>query len=572
MAKRLAVFLLIMGVFFAGCLTGSNKGSASSYDGECDILIIGAGIAGSAAALTASDELGANGKIILLEADSFIGGSFATAGGGWNADISAVNSEGNIKPDWGTWYAGGGGVKGNGRDIGLNSLRFPQNHGYPDVVKLTKVAAYAFGLRNDSFAAWGIPMSGNPKESGRSSFLDPDDPKIAGGPAGAKAFARALANRDVSKGGNIQLLLNVRARSFIFDDKNTVIGVNAEDTRAGNNTKYKFSGKKIIIATGGYSRNNKMLAEYVSDEVNPGFKKMAQADWFRTVAAKYHLGDGITLALSAGGVLQKDHYIVFDNGGFCAGYDKDTPDRLPTTPNNYQSAFRAYVFQGMPLLQMKNYIVVNSEGKRFAGENDDLGIGMGSFGNKMVADGKPPYHVIFSSQEYMAPNGSWNLVDALNAGANLTGQNEILKDDTLAGLAGKMGIASANVPDFLNTVKIYNGYVDAKRDDDFNKDADFLTKKFIDGENGPFFAVKVYPGALSSWGGIETDWRSRLLDKNRNPIPNLYAAGEVTDRDMFNGIYIGSTSLVLGPTQAKIAVIDAVSLIKGGQGAPDIVK
>ena len=548
--------------------------ASQSFDGECDILVIGAGIAGATTALTASDELGADGRVILLEADSYIGGSFAMAGGAANGEVSAANKDGNISPDWGTWYGGAPGIKGNGKGQGLNSLRFSQENGYPDSGKLTKVAAYAYGLRKDSFPAWGIPVTGKPDDSGNFIFLDPNDPGIKGGPAGARSFARALENRDVSKGGNIRLFLNTRVKSFIFDDKNIVIGVNTEDTRAGNITKYRFGGKKIIITTGGYSRNNKMLAEYVAEETNPGLKKMAQADWFRASTAKYHLGDGISLALSAGGVLQKEHYITFDNGGYGAGYDRDFPERLPVSPVNYRSALGANVFMDKPLIQMKNYITVNGEGRRFASEDENIGIVRGSFGNKMIADGKPPYHVIFNSSPYMSPDGSWNLVDALNAGADLTSQIEILRDETLSGLAVKMGMAPAGVSNFLITVDTYNGYVEARCDKDFNKAPELLTVKFIDGSagNGPFFAVKVYPGSLSSWGGVETDWRCRLLGKDGNVIPNLYTAGEVTDRDMFNGLYIGATSLIICPAQGKIAAIDAVSLLKGGSGAPDLVK
>src|SRR5439155_9901703 len=41
----------------------------------------------------------------------------------------------------------------------------------------------------------------------------------------------------------------------------------------------------------------------------------------------------------------------------------------------------------------------------------------------------------------------------------------------------------------------------------------------------PFYAVRVYSGALGTKGGPQTDGDGRVLDVDRRPIPGLYAAG-----------------------------------------------
>jgi predicted oxidoreductase len=55
------------------------------------------------------------------------------------------------------------------------------------------------------------------------------------------------------------------------------------------------------------------------------------------------------------------------------------------------------------------------------------------------------------------------------------------------------------------------------------------TAKFVqitDPKAGPLIAVKLQPMARKSLGGIQTDLESRVLDKNGEPIPGLWACGE----------------------------------------------
>ncbi len=44
---------------------------------------------------------------------------------------------------------------------------------------------------------------------------------------------------------------------------------------------------------------------------------------------------------------------------------------------------------------------------------------------------------------------------------------------------------------------------------------------------GPFYAIRQQGGALSTTGGLAIDPQLRVLDRTRQPIPGLYAAGEV---------------------------------------------
>ena len=43
-----------------------------------------------------------------------------------------------------------------------------------------------------------------------------------------------------------------------------------------------------------------------------------------------------------------------------------------------------------------------------------------------------------------------------------------------------------------------------------------------------YYAVQIAPGIHHTMGGVEVNTKSEVIDKDGNPIPGLYAAGEVT--------------------------------------------
>lgn len=100
--------------------------------------------------------------------------------------------------------------------------------------------------------------------------------------------------------------------------------------------------------------------------------------------------------------------------------------------------------------------------------------------------------------------------------------NEAWSAPTIRELAQKMGVD----PDGLEaTIKRYNGFVDAKKDDDFNKTAVNLTKKI---EKGPFWACYTGMTVHHTMGGLNTNTKAQCLDWTGAVIPRLYAAGEIT--------------------------------------------
>jgi succinate dehydrogenase/fumarate reductase flavoprotein subunit len=120
----------------------------------------------------------------------------------------------------------------------------------------------------------------------------------------------------------------------------------------------------------------------------------------------------------------------------------------------------------------------------------------------------------------------------------------IKKAGTLDELARRMDV---DVPTFLAEVEAYNRAFDAglDREPAFGKSLE-VSKRF---DTPPYYAVQIFPIARKNFGGVKTDIRCRVLNGYFEPIPGLYAAGEVAG--MAGGHINGKAGLegtMLGPS------------------------
>lgn len=112
---------------------------------------------------------------------------------------------------------------------------------------------------------------------------------------------------------------------------------------------------------------------------------------------------------------------------------------------------------------------------------------------------------------------------------------------------------------FRGTVERWNGFVDAGHDADFNrghrKYDQWLGNPFH-GPNpalgridtGPFYAVDVVPGDVSTYGGAVTDAEGRVTRADGTAIEGLYACG-VSTASVMGGVYPGAGASI-GPSMA----------------------
>jgi 3-oxosteroid 1-dehydrogenase len=142
----------------------------------------------------------------------------------------------------------------------------------------------------------------------------------------------------------------------------------------------------------------------------------------------------------------------------------------------------------------------------------------------------------------------------------------IIVADTLDELAKRCSLDPAKL---AATVQRFNQFAKAGVDKDFGRGGSAYNRFFGDPSNhpnpslgtieeGPFYAVKMYPGDVGTAGGLVTDEHARVLRTDGTSIPGLYATGNVTASVVGRsypgaGASIGA-SLVFGYIAAKHAL------------------
>ena len=129
----------------------------------------------------------------------------------------------------------------------------------------------------------------------------------------------------------------------------------------------------------------------------------------------------------------------------------------------------------------------------------------------------------------------------------------LTKADTLEDLAQMIDV---NPSGLVSTVKRFNEMARRGVDEDFGRGSNAYDHFFGDPavkpnpnlgpiETSPFYAVRVYPGDIGTKGGLLTDENARVIHKNGQPIPGLYAAGN-TSASVMGHQYAGPGA-TLGP-------------------------
>ncbi|GAB2831528.1 FAD-dependent oxidoreductase [Microbacterium insulae] len=138
----------------------------------------------------------------------------------------------------------------------------------------------------------------------------------------------------------------------------------------------------------------------------------------------------------------------------------------------------------------------------------------------------------------------------------------MLRDDTVEGLAAKMDLPPGAL---TATIERFNAFARAGVDEDFDRGGNDYDQYWGDGDRGypnrslapltrgPYYAVRVVPGAFGTNGGIVTDHNAAALDVDGVPIPGLYAAGNTTAHPSGAGYPGAGGTLGPGMTMAFIA-------------------
>ncbi len=117
-----------------------------------------------------------------------------------------------------------------------------------------------------------------------------------------------------------------------------------------------------------------------------------------------------------------------------------------------------------------------------------------------------------------------------------TKDGEVIISESLDEIADCIGAS----PDVLkNTIDEYNRFCKQGYDEMFFKDRNFLFPL----TTPPYYCIKCYQGFLGTLGGIRINHKMEVLDRDGNPIPGLYAAGNDTggwETDTYSLVLSGS--------------------------------
>jgi len=332
-----------------------------------------------------------------------------------------------------------------------------------------------------------------------------------GGGPGLVAALTAAARTN-----GIAIAYTAKALSLVADDD----GIQGIRIRHDGRTA-TVATRNVVLAAGGFQANTEWRTRYLG----PGW------DLAKVRGTRFNTGDGIRMALDAGAQPTGNW-----SGCHAVGWDRNAPEFGDlTVGDNFQK--HSYPFS----------IMLNAEGERFVDEGAD-------FRNYTYAK----YGRVILSQPGQF---AWQIFDAkvLHLLRDEYRIRRITKAraDTVEELVGKL--EGVNAQQALATIKAYNAAVG---DAPFNpnvKDGRRTTGLAIPKSNWantiaepPFEAYAVTCGITFTFGGVKIDTDARVLSAEGEPIPGLYAAGEMVG-GLFYFNYPGGTGLMNGAVFGKIA-------------------
>ncbi len=474
---------------------------------KVDVAIVGAGGAGMAAAASASAE---GATVLVLEKAASIGGNTKLGEGTYDSvdpelqasiemtadncaeveeEISATTDDpdyqdlmDDVAADYEEWQETNGETLFD--SVNWHALQTYTGGGcidnIPMIRKFAEEAPVTLTWLEDEI---GIPFKSDyifmaiGGKWARGHQIDMVEATGAEGDNGGSVYISKLEEYATDHGAIIETESPVT--SLIVDDSGRVIGCEATREDGSLITVYADS---TILTTGGYGANADLVLKYSDGAITTTLHSCSVTS----------TGDGLSLAEDVGGnLINLDQIQVHPLGD-----PIDDCGCVSEFVGNWLSA--------------TEYLFVNKEGERFI--NEDATRYEISMAELDQTDGQ--MWLIVDSSEIADDDTRDELI------ASLLSDGHSYVADTLEELAEEIGVD----PEALEaTVEKYNEGME-NGEDEFGKSA---TEESVI-EQGPFYASLRTPTVHYTMGGIEIDLDTHVLDADGNPIPGLYAAGEVT--------------------------------------------
>lgn len=435
-----------------------------------DVVVVGSGGAGMAAALTATE---GGAKAIVFEKRHTPGGTSNLPRGGIFAVESRLQREKNYPFT---------------RDQVFQSfMNFNHWRVNAKLVRafIDKSADTIEWLERQGIEFMELPSTPSPHLVGGYATGHP----VKGQGTGVTVM-KALRARAEEKGVEVYLATAVKK---IVMDKDRVAGVMVD----GRSGRIKVKARAVVIATGGFSSNKGMMKKYCGFDL--GTNLFPLFDLKLT-------GDGIKMAWEVGAVP-----------------DGMGPQLIVGVPGP------GFFESQLPIIQGQPYLWINQEGERFfneeiirnpvfAGNAIARQTGKCSF---LIFDGNTKKHMEQEGVDYFNiffPESKLNDLDGQIKTLIRKKNTNVFVADSLEGLAKKIGVTPGSL---RRTVDEYNRFCEKGHDDHFDKNQKYLRPV----QEPRFYAFRIFSSMYGTLGGIKINEKTEVLNKENRVIPGLYAAG-----------------------------------------------
>jgi tricarballylate dehydrogenase len=332
---------------------------------------------------------------------------------------------------------------------------------------------------------------------------------------GGPGLVDALHTSAEKKG--IKILYGAPALSLLTDDD----GVRGVLARIEGRSR-RLSSRAVVLACGGFESNAEMRARYLG----PSW------DFAKVRGTRYNTGKGIEMALAAG-ALPYGHW----SGAHSVAWDMNAPMFGDLAVGD---AFQKHSYPFG--------IVVNNKGERFIDEGADFrNYTYAKYGREILAQPGASAWQVFDGK-----------VEHLLRDEYRIRQITAVTADTLPALAAQMEGVDGKT--FQETVRAFNAAV--RQDVPFDpnsKDGRGTTGLHIPKSNWantldtpPFRAFGVTCGITFTFGGLKVTPDAAVEDVRGEPIPGLFAAGELVGGLFYNN-YPGGSGLTAGAVFGRLA-------------------
>ncbi len=275
------------------------------------------------------------------------------------------------------------------------------------------------------------------------------------------------------------------------DDANRVVGIRVATPEGYKNLKAE---KGVILATGGFSANVQMRETQVP---------YLNADLPTTNNPACSTGEGIYLAQAIGANVTQMSNI----------------QRYPFADSNngVLDKFAVWPFTGPSY----GIVYVDYQGNRYVNEGERRDV----CANAAANSGFISTYSVFTWDVVSGFAKPEELEEGLKSGRVLKGETleELAEAINAYPIKGQYPQVSAE--NLKATIEKHNGFIDSGKDEDFGK---VMSNTMVKCEGGPFYAVSQFPSVHHTMGGVVIDEYTKVKDIYGNVIPGLFAAGEVT--------------------------------------------